>query len=108
LGGNITGAQRAAIERAATLTALAEDAQARRLAGDSSVSLEDLVRIDNAAMRAVKQLGLKPAAAPKPSLAEHLASRAGRPVAAPITPAAPCCPPPSPENASAGTPEEAA
>jgi hypothetical protein len=78
LGGTVTSAQRAAIERAATLMALAEDAQARRLAGDPSVSLEDLVRIDNAAMRAVRQLGIKPGAKPAApsSPAEYLARRA--------------------------------
>jgi hypothetical protein len=77
LGGTITASQRLAIERAAALAALSEDAQARRLSGSPDITLEDLVRIDNAAMRAVKALGIKPAAAPKPSiLAEHLAGRA--------------------------------
>ena len=38
--------------------------------------LEDLVRLDNAARRAVKQLGrLKPAGPKLPTLAEHLAAR---------------------------------
>ena len=41
------------------------------------MSLEDVVRTDNAAARAVKSLGIKPGAAPKaPTLAEHLARRA--------------------------------
>jgi len=95
LGGNVTGALRAAIERAATLTALAEDAQARRLAGDLSVTLEDLVRIDNAAMRAVKQLGIKPAAAPKPpSIHEYVRGLApDEPAGAPSVPPASDSPP---------------
>jgi hypothetical protein len=77
VGGNVTASQRAAIERAACLLAVAEDVRARRLAGESSVSLEDLVRIDNAAMRAVKALGLKPGAPPTPPTpAEYLARRA--------------------------------
>jgi hypothetical protein len=54
---SITSRQRLTIERGATQTTLAEDAQARRLAGDQDVTLEDLVRIDDSAQRAVKALG---------------------------------------------------
>jgi hypothetical protein len=76
LGGVLTVSQRLAVDRAAALTAISEDAQARRLAGDIGVSLEDIVRTTNAAHRAVKELGIKPAGAPKPpTLAEHLARR---------------------------------
>jgi hypothetical protein len=57
LGGTLTPTQRIAIERAAALTAIAEDAQARRLAGDLAISLEDVVRTTNASTRAVRQLG---------------------------------------------------
>lgn len=59
LGGDMSPGRRLAIERAAAMVALAEDAQARRLAGDQTVSLEDVVRIDNAAARAVKAIGIK-------------------------------------------------
>jgi len=64
LGGNPTTSQGAAIERAATLVALAEDVRSRRLAGDQSISLEDLVRVDAAADRAVRRLGIKPRTGP--------------------------------------------
>src|SRR5271154_2252681 len=63
LGGMITASQHLAIERAAALVAIAEDAKARRLAGDQGVTLDDVVRVDGAAARAVKALGIKPAAA---------------------------------------------
>jgi hypothetical protein len=76
LGGTVSATQRFAIERAAALVALAEDARARRLAGDLGVSLEDVVRTDNAAARAVKALGIKPADLKVPTLQEHLARRA--------------------------------
>jgi hypothetical protein len=75
-GGDMSSGRRLAIERAAAMVALAEDAQTRRLAGDQSVSLEDVVRIDNAAARAVKAIGIKPGKPAGPTLAEHLAKRA--------------------------------
>ncbi len=62
LGGNLTASQGAAVESAAPLIALAEDVRARRLAGDQAISLEDVVRIDNAAARALRVLGIKPGA----------------------------------------------
>jgi hypothetical protein len=94
LGGNITATQRAAIERAACLLAVAEDVRARRLAGESSVSLEDLVRIDNAAMRAVKALGLKPDAVPKPpSIHEYVRGLAPVLAGSPSVAPASTCPP---------------
>ncbi len=68
LGSEITATQRLAIERAAALVALAEDSKARRLSGDQSISLDDVVRVDGASLRAVKALGLdrqrKPAHVP--------------------------------------------
>jgi hypothetical protein len=90
LGGTATASRRFAIERAAALVALAEDAKARRLAGDQSVTLEDIVRIDNSAARAVRALGIKPNAQPRQqSLAEYLKSLAPAPAVAPSAPAAP-------------------
>lgn len=79
LGGQLTSAQRLAVERAATLVAIAEDARIRRLAGDTSVSLQDIVRLDNNANRAMRALGLdgKPDIDKRavPSLAELEARR---------------------------------
>jgi hypothetical protein len=76
LGGTVSATQLFAIDRASALMALAEDAKARRLAGNGDVSLEDLVRIDNAAARAVKALGIKPAAATRPpSIRDYLRGR---------------------------------
>lgn len=77
LGGKLSAGQLLAVRRAAMLSALAEDATARQLAGEM-VDLDLLVRISNLARRAVLDLHL-----PKvdkrnegPSLAEHLAMRA--------------------------------
>jgi len=76
LGGQLSAAQRLAVDRAATLLAIAQDAQVRRLQGDLSVSLEDIARLDNAANRAVRALGLERQREPaEPSLADYVASR---------------------------------
>jgi hypothetical protein len=87
LGSTITATQRFAIERAAALVALSEDAKARRLSGDPTISLEDLIRVDNAAGRAVKALGIKPGAGPHKepgaALDEYLARNHGTPEPAP-------------------------
>ncbi len=56
--GELTPAQRIRVETAAALTAIAEDAQTRRLGGDTSITLDDLVRATSAARRAVRDLGL--------------------------------------------------
>jgi len=56
LGGKLSPIQNAAVERAAALLALAEDARTRRLAGDEAVGLNDLVRIDGSADRALRRL----------------------------------------------------
>jgi hypothetical protein len=72
----------AAIRHAALMTALSEDAAARRLDGSTEVSLEDIVRLTRASQTAVRMLGIKPGAAPKPpSLPEYLASLAPQPAA---------------------------
>lgn len=64
--GELTPAQRVRVETAAMLSALAEDCTARRLAGDDSISLDDLVRAVSAARRAVRDLGIKPSKSPAP------------------------------------------
>jgi hypothetical protein len=56
--GDLTPMQRIRVETAAALSAIAEDAQTRRLAGDSSITLDDLVRAVSAARRAVRDLGI--------------------------------------------------
>jgi hypothetical protein len=57
--GQLTPAQRVRVETAAALSAISEDAQTRRLAGDDSITLDDLVRAVSAARRAVRDLGIK-------------------------------------------------
>lgn len=58
LGGTATPAQALVVDRAAMLLAIAEDARARRLAGDSGTSLDDIVRMDGAIRRCLRELGL--------------------------------------------------
>lgn len=58
LGGTATPAQALAVDRAAMLLALAEESRARRLAGDSSVTLDDVIRLDGAVRRCLRDLGL--------------------------------------------------
>jgi hypothetical protein len=95
LGGTIAATQRLAIERAAQLVALSENARVRRLAGDQTVTLEDVVRVDNAAGRAVRALGIKPGAGPKrQTLAEYVAARQARPPVASPAPAPAAAEPP--------------
>lgn len=60
IGGQITDSLRVRIETAASLSVIAEDAQTRRLAGDNSVSLDDLVRAASAARRALRDIGSDP------------------------------------------------
>jgi hypothetical protein len=72
------GRQAAAIA-AAELQVLAEEARAAALRDGASADLDRVVRMQGAADRALKRLGIKPAAAPKPpTLAEHLARRTTR------------------------------
>jgi hypothetical protein len=95
LGDNLTDGQRLAVARAATLTAIAEDRRTRALAGEP-VLLDDLVRVENLASRAVKALGLPPSAAGKPAetpdLRTYLAALPKEPVATVSAPGAPGSP----------------
>jgi hypothetical protein len=79
LGGNLTEGQKLACSRAAVMTAIAEDARVRRLNGDTTILLDDLVRLDHTAERAVKALGIKsePAKPNEPSLEQYLAAKHG-------------------------------
>ncbi len=61
LGGVLSPVQEAGVIRAAMLTAVAEDLQARRLAGEP-IAIDDLVRADSTARRAVRDLNIKPGA----------------------------------------------
>lgn len=80
LGTDISGVMRTRIEGAAALTAIAEDAQARRLAGDLSVSLDDIVRATSAARRAVRDLGPNKSRQPRRRpLADYLADEEAPP-----------------------------
>jgi hypothetical protein len=58
MGGSRTAAQTLSIQNAAAVVVLAESCMARRLSGDPSISLEDLVRVQRLAARAVADLGL--------------------------------------------------
>jgi hypothetical protein len=55
VGGNVSPAQRQAIERAAMLCAIADDLAARQLAG-LSVTLDEVLRADGTARRAVRAI----------------------------------------------------
>jgi len=58
LGGDLTDPQKLAVQNAAALVAISEDAQARCLAGDPAVTLDDLERTSRMARAAVRDLGL--------------------------------------------------
>lgn len=80
----LTGAERAAVKRVAYLEALAEQARARCLAGDG-VSYEDMVRAENTARRARRDLAamVKPrsdigAPASEPTTADLVARMVAR------------------------------
>jgi hypothetical protein len=81
LGGALSISQQAAVQRAALLCAISEDTHARRLGGDPTISLEDVVRVDGASARALKALGIQAAAAKPaaPNLTEYLASKSSEP-----------------------------
>jgi hypothetical protein len=68
--------QVAQIKRAAEMTALAEQARAKRMAGDESVSWDDVVRLDSAARRAVRDLKLPAKPEARESMTEYLARTA--------------------------------
>jgi hypothetical protein len=68
----------AAVEKAARLTALAEDATARATRADPRVSLDDLVRLTRLADISVRRLHLdRRNTAPQPKLSDYLAARGG-------------------------------
>src|SRR5262245_4753357 len=72
VGGEITDAQRMAVERAAVLQSIAEDALVRRLNGDDLISLKDAIALHHAAERAVRRLHHDCHKVAGPTLAEYL------------------------------------
>ena len=71
--------QLSAIERAAQLQALAEQASARALRADPRIGLDDLVRLQRLADLAVRRLRLDQRSAKQPSLANVLRSQGAAP-----------------------------
>jgi hypothetical protein len=68
----------AAIERAAQLQALAEQAAARALRGDVSIAYDDVVRLSRLAEHAVRKLHLdRHNTKQAPTLADYLVARGG-------------------------------
>jgi hypothetical protein len=68
----------AAVERAAQLQALAEEAAARALRADPNVAYDDVVRLSRLAEHAVRRLHLdRRNATQKPKLSDYLAARGG-------------------------------
>lgn len=83
LGGadNVTPVQVTDIRRAAELTALAEETRAKALCeGTGAVDLAALVRLEGAASRAVRALGIKsgPSAQRTPTISEWMAAQTPR------------------------------
>jgi hypothetical protein len=70
--------QSSAVVRAADLVALSEQQRAKALSGDAAVDMEGLVRLEGAADRAVRRLGIKPGTnqSKPPSIAEYAARKA--------------------------------
>ena len=78
--GAITALQLVDVRRAAELTALAEEARATALReGSAAVDISSLVRLEGAAGRAQKALGIKPGGAqPKTTVNEYLSRKAAQ------------------------------
>lgn len=91
LGGRdaVTELQLVEVRKAAELTAAAETVRARVLAGDVTLDLGLLVKLEGEARRAVRALGIKGGGRkPARTLAEHLANRAATRAGAPSEAAA--------------------
>jgi hypothetical protein len=57
-GGDLSPGRKLAIRRAAGIVALAEVTRLRRLAGDPNTSIDDVVRVERLAARALRDCGL--------------------------------------------------
>jgi hypothetical protein len=85
--------RQAAVIAAAELQVLAEEARAAALKEGAAADLDRVVRVQGAADRAVRRLGIKPGGAPKPpSIKDYLAARGTAPAALASVPAAPLQP----------------
>jgi hypothetical protein len=84
LGNPIEIERQAAVIAAAELQVLAEEARASALKqSNGGADLDQIVRVQGAADRALRRLGIKPGKPAAPSLAEHLAKRAAERVGEP-------------------------
>ncbi len=84
MGNPIEANRQADAIAAAELKCAAEDLRARLLAGNAGVAeVEQIIRLENAADRAVRKLGKLGAASAGSTLAEHLAARYGQAEAEP-------------------------
>jgi hypothetical protein len=63
--GSVTPLQEMLLKHAATCQVIAEDAQARMLSGDPSMSAAELTKLINIAHRARRQIGLPTAVEPE-------------------------------------------
>jgi hypothetical protein len=68
-GGRLTAEQRTVAERCAALSVLVSNAEVQRLAGDLSISLNDIVRLQNTVARLERRLGTKPRPVSRPAWA---------------------------------------
>jgi hypothetical protein len=77
LGGRVSPVQMVEIERAASLTLLAQNMRAAALRGEA-IEISDLTRLEGTLDRAIRRLGIKPGAtgAPVMTLHDHAAKRA--------------------------------
>jgi hypothetical protein len=76
--------RQAAVIAAAELQVLAEEARSAALKQGAAADLDRVVRVQGAADRATRRLGIKPGAAPNPpSIKDYLAARGAAPVASP-------------------------
>ena len=71
LGGMLTERQLLAVHRAAVMQAMLEDTRARRVSGDTSISVEEVLRLDNAAINALRAIGLHEVEGPAPAPASQ-------------------------------------
>jgi hypothetical protein len=79
LGGRVTAIQLQDVERCVDMTALALNMRRRALRGDATVKIDDLTRLEGAADRAHRRLGIKSGAAgaPVPSIHDYIATNYG-------------------------------
>jgi hypothetical protein len=79
LGGwqNLSPIRRQEVERAGTLTVIAEIARERFMLGED-ISLDDVVRAERLALHAMRRLGIRQQEPPRQTLSQYLAERGAR------------------------------